>query len=153
MNSFLFCSESVSEVFFVCGEEASTRGAEHTEVCEHRRSAQLTLPQAEKTSLSLGELACSSSLLETRLFTLFHSWVSCQETCCLECRSVSLFIDFAKCSCDSVSECSGLACETAAVNGSDNIEAAECSCKFERSSDFVFNDIFLAEVCEHRRSA
>ena len=45
-----------------------------------------------------------------------------------------------------MSECSCLASETAAVNGSDNIEAAECSCKFERSSDFVLNDIFLAEV-------
>ena len=97
-------------------------------------------------SLTLAELASSSGLLETRLFTLFHSRVSCQETCCFECRSVFLSVNFAKCSCDAVSESSGLSCETAAVNSSDNIEAAESSCQLERPLDFVLNDILLTEV-------
>ena len=96
--------------------------------------------------LTLAELACSSRLLETRLFTLFHSWVSCQETSCLQCRSVSFLIDFAECSCDAVSEGSGLACESAAVYCGDDVKAAECACEFERSSYFVLDDVLFTKV-------
>jgi len=45
-----------------------------------------------------------------------------------------------------VSECSGLPCETAAVNSCDYIVASECACQLERSFDFVLNDVFLTEV-------
>ena len=96
--------------------------------------------------LTLAELACSSRLLETRLFTLFHSRVSCQEACCFESRSVSFFVDLAECSCDTVSESSGLACESAAVYCGDDVKAAECACEFERSSYFVLDDVFFTKV-------
>lgn len=71
--------------------------------------------------LALAELRRATGSLEAVFLTLFHSRITCQESCFLKHRSV-IIVCFQKCSCDTVTDCSCLSCVTAAFYVYDYIE-------------------------------
>ena len=71
--------------------------------------------------LSLGELRSTTCGFETVLFTLFHSRITCEESCFLELRT-KFCVELKKSSCDSVTDSTGLTGDSAAVYVADDIE-------------------------------
>ena len=84
--------------------------------------------------LSLGELGCTASALETVLLSLGHSRVSGQEACLLE-RGAELRIILKERSGDTVTDSAGLAGDTAAVDAADDVELFTRAGEFERLAD------------------
>lgn len=84
--------------------------------------------------LSLGELRCTASALETVFLSFGHSRVSGQEACLLECGA-KLCIILKECSGDTVADSTCLAGHAAAVDAADDVELFAGACKSERLAD------------------
>ena len=93
-------------------------------------SAVILLIIAVRLYLSLGELACATSCLETVLLSFLHSGVSCEETCLLEERTVC-GVSEEESSGNAVADCACLTGDTTTVNVSNDIELALCVCYAE----------------------
>ena len=74
-------------------------------------------------NLSLGELACTASLLETVLLSLDHTRVATEEACLLE-GGTEAFVCLAKSACETVTDRTCLSGITAAANEGDDVELA-----------------------------
>ena len=92
---------------------------------------------SDSLELSLAELRCSTSCLETVLFTLFHTWITCKESSSFQNWSV-LSVCLKQCSCNAVSDSTSLSCVSAAFYINENIKFALCLC----SSQWLTNDNF-----------
>ena len=80
--------------------------------------------------LSLGELACATSCLETVLLSFLHTRVSREEACLLELGTESLVCE-KKSTGNAVTDSACLTGDTAAANVSYDIELAFCACDAE----------------------
>ena len=87
-----------------------------------------SLPQQK---LSLGELRSATCSLEAVFLTLFHSRVTCQESCALEHRSV-ISVRLKESSCDTVTDRACLSCVTAAFYVYEYVEFVCCACRNKR---------------------
>ena len=81
--------------------------------------------------LTFGELRSSTCCFETVFLTLFHSRVTCQESCALEHRSV-ISVCLKESSCDTVTDRTCLSCVTAAFYVYEYVEFICCACSHER---------------------
>ena len=80
---------------------------------------------------ALAELRSAAGGLEAVFLTLFHSRITCEESCALEHRSV-ISVCLKESSCNTVTDCSSLSCVTAAFYVYDYIEFVCCACSYER---------------------
>ena len=90
--------------------------------------------------LSLGELRSATGSLEAVLLTLFHSRVTCQESCALKYRSV-ISVSLKKSSCDTVTDRACLSCVTAAFYVYEYVEFVCCACRNERLANDNFQSL------------
>ena len=107
----------------------------------HRFSPHLTTPQvlvkqgfereSEFRRLSLTELRCTTCCFETVFLTLFHTWITCQESCFLKHRSI-IRICLEKRSCNTVTDRSCLSCVSASLYIHDDVELSVCFCCNQR---------------------
>jgi len=93
------------------------------------RQALFALPKC-RMRLSLGELACATSCLETVLLSFLHSGVSCEETCLLEERTVCV-VSEEESSGNAVADCACLTGDTTTVNVSNDVKLTCCVCYAE----------------------
>ena len=56
------------------------------------------ISEIRKIPLTLAELGCSTSLLQSVLLSFLHTRVSCQEAGCLQGRTVLVIVNLAECS-------------------------------------------------------
>ena len=80
--------------------------------------------------LSLAELGCATSSLETVLLSFLHSGVTCEKTCSLESSTVCL-ISEKQCSCDAVTDSASLTGNTTTVYVSNDIKLTNVVCEVE----------------------
>jgi len=95
-------------------------------------------------NLSLGELACATSCLETVLLSFLHSGVSCEEACLLEERTVCV-VSKEKSSCNAVTDSTCLTGDTTTVNVCNDVVLAHCGCYAEGLVDDEL-ECFKAEI-------
>ncbi len=79
--------------------------------------------QSTISFLSLGELGCTTSALETVLLSLLHTRIAAQEPCCLKSCTV-VGVSLKKCASKTVADSACLTGDTATGNGGDDIELA-----------------------------
>ena len=113
---------------------ASVRGG-ITKRGTHRKTMDATqMRQGCLSLLSLGELRSTTSALESVLLSFLHTRVSGEEACSLE-SGLVCFVSENESTGDTVSDSTCLSGETAALNGSDNVELACCACSAEGLGD------------------
>ena len=82
-------------------------------------------------NLSLGELACATSCLETVFLSFLHTRVTSEKSCLFEKGTIFFFVNSEKCSCNTVSDSACLTGNTAAGNCADDVKFALCICNCE----------------------